>query len=103
MERIGRYLPEQCTQIISGGAAGVDSAAECYAHEHNIAFRKILPDYEQHGRRAPIVRDTHIVQAADMVLAFWDFHSRGTSFTISECIRLDVPVRIIALNDEVER
>jgi hypothetical protein len=99
INRIGEHLPEQCTQIISGGAAGVDSAAELYALEHGIAFRKILPDYGQHGRRAPIVRDTQIVREAELVLAFWDFRSRGTSFTISECIRLGVPVRIIGLTD----
>jgi len=99
IERIGRHLPAGCTQIISGGAAGVDSAAECYAQKHGIAFRKILPDYVQHGRRAPLIRDTQIVEEAQFVLAFWDFSSRGTSFTINECLRLGVPVRVIGLNE----
>ena len=99
IERIGKYLPRDCTQIISGGAPGVDSAAERYARKHGIAFRKILPDYVQHGRRAPLVRDTQIVREAELVLAFWDFSSRGTSFTINECLRLGVPVRVIGLND----
>ena len=96
-ERISEYLPENCTQIISGGAAGIDSAAERYARGHGIAFRKILPDYEQYGRRAPLIRDTQIVEESELVLAFWDFSSRGTSFTISECLRLGVPVRVIGL------
>ncbi|MCL2069023.1 MAG: DUF2493 domain-containing protein [Oscillospiraceae bacterium] len=99
MNRIGEYLPEDCTLIISGGAPGVDTAAERYAHEHGIAFHKILPDYDSHGRRAPIVRDTQIVRESQLVLAFWDFRSRGTSFTISECIRLGVPVRVISINN----
>ena len=99
IEKIGEYLPAGCTQIISGGAAGVDSAAERYAHKHDIAFRKILPDYERHGRRAPLIRDTQIVRESELVLAFWNFSSRGTSFTINECLRLGVPVRIIGLDD----
>ena len=99
IERIGEHLPADCTQIISGGAAGVDYAAERYARRHGIAFRKILPDYLQHGRRAPLIRDTQIVEESELVLAFWDFSSRGTSFTISECLRLGVPVRVIGLND----
>ena len=98
IERIGEYLPEDCTQIISGGAPGVDSAAESYAKKHGIAFRKILPDYVSHGRRAPLVRDTLIVEESELVLAFWDFSSRGTSFTINECLRLGVPVQIIGLD-----
>ena len=99
IERIGKFLPVNCTQIISGGAVGVDSAAEYYAKKNGIAFRKILPDYERHGRHAPLIRDTQIVEESELVLAFWDFHSRGTSFTIGECIRLGVPVRIIDLKD----
>jgi hypothetical protein len=98
-EKIGGHLPEDCCLLISGGAVGVDSAAEQYANAHGIAFRKILPDYQEHGRIAPLIRDTKIVKEADMVLAFWDYQSKGTSFTISECIRLGVPVRIIGLKD----
>jgi len=83
--------------IISGGAIGVDTAAEKYAQGKGLAFRKILPDYKLFGKRAPLVRDTQIVKEADLVLAFWDMESRGTSFTISECIRLGVEVKIIRI------
>ena len=98
-EKIRQYLPENCTAIISGGAAGVDAQAELFARENAIPFRKILPDYGEFGKNAPLLRDTAIVRQADSVLAFWDFKSRGTSFTIAECIRLGVPVRIIGLDD----
>ena len=96
-EQITEHLPKECSVIISGGAVGIDTAAEHYAKEHSIPFRKILPDYSMFGKRAPLVRDTQIVKEADLVLAFWDMKSRGTSFTIAECIRLGVAVQIIKI------
>jgi len=97
-KKIAEHLPQECSVIISGGAVGVDSAAEEYAQAYNIPFYKILPNYKLYGRNAPLVRDTQIVNEADLVLAFWDMKSRGTSFTIAECIRLGVEVRIIGIN-----
>lgn len=100
MEKLASHIPPECTQIISGGAAGVDTLAEQYALRSGIDFLKIEPNYAFFGRQAPIVRDTKIVESADKVLAFWDYKSRGTAFTISECIRLQVPVQIISIKDD---
>lgn len=91
-------LPVECTKIISGGAIGVDSAAERVAKRLGIFFEKIVPDYDKYGKSAPILRNTDIVKRADLVIAFWDFHSRGTAHAISECIRWRVPVRVYSLD-----
>lgn len=94
---IEEYLPESCTEIISGGADGVDTYAEEVAKRKNIPFRKFLPDYKKHGRRATLERNLQIVQNSDIVLAFWDYYSRGTAHTIDACIRGGVAVRIIPI------
>ena len=94
-----RYLPENCSGIISGGAKGIDSLAQSVAKQLDINFECIPPDFEKNGRQAPLIRNDEIVRRADMVLAFWDFKSRGTAYTIVKCIELGVPVRVIGLND----
>ena len=33
-----RYLPKHTTEIVSGGAMGIDTCAEKYAKENNIPF-----------------------------------------------------------------
>lgn len=91
------YLPEKVSAIVSGGAKGVDEVAERYAKQHHIRYVAFLPDYTTFGKQAPLIRNTQIVQACDKVLAFWDYQSKGTKFTIGECIRLGVPVEIISL------
>lgn len=91
---IERYLPEGITEIISGGARGIDRAAEAYADAHGIAKRLFLPDYQRYGRRAPLVRNRQIVQAAELVIAIWDGASRGTKYTIDYAQSLGKPVQV---------
>lgn len=96
-KQIEEELPAHCTQIISGGAGGVDSVAKKLADEKQIPIKIIKPDYKRYGRRAPLVRNLQIVKNADMLLAFWDCASRGTAHTIAACIRENVPVKIIPI------
>ncbi len=81
-ELIAQHLPPFTDAIISGGAQGADRAAARYAKAHGIELVEFLPDYDKHGRRAPLVRNQLIVDAADHVIAFWDGHSRGTMHTV---------------------
>lgn len=94
VNNLGKYLPEETTEIISGGARGVDISAREYAQTHNIPLSEFLPDYKRYGRSAPLKRNLQIIQYADLVLAFWDGSSKGTRFVIENCRRLGVPVRV---------
>lgn len=94
---IEEYLPQGCTEIISGGADGIDAFAEKLASRKSIPIRKFMPDYAKFGKRAPLERNLLIVQNSDMLLAFWDCYSRGTAHTINACIKENVPVRIIPI------
>ena len=78
IENLEEYLPEDCDEIVSGGAVGVDSCAAAFARQKGIALTEFLPEYEKYGRGAPIVRNKKIVDYADKVIAFWDGQSKGT-------------------------
>lgn len=85
--------------IVSGGARGADSLAADYARARGIALVEFKPDYAlcrtlQERRRAPLLRNADIVAAADMVVAFWDGHSRGTADSIARARRAGLPRRI---------
>lgn len=41
VNNLGDYLPENTTEIVSGGAIGVDRSARNYAKTHNIIFTRI--------------------------------------------------------------
>ena len=97
---LGDYLPEGTTELVSGGARGVDSSAKEYAEAHGIKLTEFLPDYSRFGRGAPLKRNLQIIEYADSVLAFWDGKSRGTKYVIDNCKKLGKPVRIIQSGEE---
>ena len=92
---LGVYLPEDVTEIVSGGAKGIDSCAREYALAHGIKLTEFLPEYSRYGRSAPIKRNITIIENADLVLAFWDGSSHGTKFVIDECKKRGIPVKIL--------
>lgn len=94
---LSSYLPEGTTEIISGGAKGVDASAREYATRRGVTLTEFLPDYRRYGKAAPLRRNIEILERADMVLAFWDGKSRGTKFVIDECVKRGVSLRIIRL------
>lgn len=97
IRNIGAYLPPGVTELVSGGARGVDSCVRDFAQESGIPLREFLPDYPRYGRGAPLRRDREIVCYADEVLAFWDGQSRGTAYVLRLCERLGKPTRVILL------
>jgi hypothetical protein len=84
--------------IVSGGAIGADTLAEQLATEFNIPMLVFLPDYKTHGRKAPFVRNTSIVEAADIIFAFWDGKSTGTLDSIKKAKRLGKLINIVNFN-----
>ncbi len=93
-------LPPYTTEIVSGGAKGVDEAARKVAAALGIPFREFLPDYDTYGKRAPLVRNDQIIDYADMVLAFWDGKSSGTKYVVASCLKRSKRVVYIPLKGE---
>ena len=94
VSNIEKYLPEGVTEIVSGGARGIDRAAASFARAHHIKLTEFLPDYARYGRGAPLKRNEQIANYADAAIAFWDGTSRGTKYTI-DCFRaLRKPITI---------
>ncbi len=95
VKNLGEFLPEGVSEILSGGARGVDASAKEYAEAKGIPLRECLPEYERYGRAAPLLRNLALLAEADLVLAFWNGSSHGTAFVIRECRRRGIPLRVI--------
>jgi hypothetical protein len=84
--------------IVSGGANGADTLAERYASLHQIETLIFKPDYKRYHRGAPLKRNLEIVDASDIVIAFWDGKSRGTKhaidYALSQNKRVITPLSI---------
>ena len=91
---LSKYLPEGTTELVSGGARGVDTSAREYARANGLPIKEFLPDYATLGKGAPLQRNLLIIEYADVVLAFWDGKSRGTKFVIDNCKKMGKPVKV---------
>ena len=92
---LGKYLPVGVTEIVSGGARGIDTCAREYAGANGLKLTEFLPDYKRYGRGAPLKRNLQIIDYADEVLAFWDGRSRGTKYVIEQCKKRNKKVTVI--------
>ncbi len=97
IETLESYLPPDTTEIVSGGARGIDQCAREYARQAQLPCTEFLPDYPRYGRAAALKRNDQIVACADYALIFWDGKSRGTAYVIRRCRQQGVPHRVVIM------
>ncbi len=101
VENLEKYLPQQVTEIVSGGAKGVDTCAKQYAKANNLLYTEFSPEYARYQRGAPLKRNEQIVEYADVVIAFWDGKSKGTKYTIDYCKKIGKEIKNILLEEQL--
>lgn len=96
------------TEIISGGAKGADIFGENYADDFNIKksifkvnWKDMTPpcirrtnSYGEYNSLAGINRNILIINACDIVFAFWDGKSPGTNDSIQKAKNQGKEVKI---------
>lgn len=89
------------TEIVSGGAIGIDTCAINWAKEVGIQHTIFYPGWKQHGKfYAAYVRNNKMANYADILLAIWDGKSRGTKHMIDAMRELGKPVYVEILKDK---
>ncbi len=89
-----RVQLDSITKIVSGGATGADSIAQDFAKDHNIPFEVFEADWKTFGKAAGPIRNTQIIKAADLIIAF-DTGGPGTRNAIGQARKLDKQVIIV--------
>ncbi len=94
---LSECIPAGTTEILSGGARGVDTCARIYAEENGIPYREFPPEYDKYGKKAPLKRNDLLIDSADLVLVFWDGRSRDVKYVIDKCRERNKPAQIYRL------
>lgn len=84
----------EITEVISGGALGVDRLGEKYAKENEICLRIVFAKWKKYGKRAGYLRNRAMAEIGDALIAVWDGSSRGTKNMIDEMRVLKKPIYI---------
>ena len=80
------------TEIVSGGARGVDRLGERWAKEHGVPVKKFSAEWDKYGRSAGYKRNRQMAEYADALVVLWDGKSPGTKHMIDIAIELGLPV-----------
>lgn len=91
-----RTLPAG-TIVVSGGARGVDTAAEEEAKQRGLEVKVWPADWARYGRRAGYLRNKEIEADSDRCAAFWYGQSPGTKSTIDLFRFAHKPVEVFHL------
>lgn len=83
------------TEIVSGMARGADQLGARYARERGIWVRELVPLWDLYGKRAGFLRNSDIIETAEVVVAFWDQISKGTADGIAKARKRGIPVHVV--------
>lgn len=84
----------EITEVVSGGAQGVDTLGECWASDNGRKVTCFPAKWKIHGRSAGPIRNGQMAEYAEALIAIWDGKSRGTQNMIvqAKCLGLKVYV-----------
>ena len=76
------------TEVVSGGARGVDRLGEIFAEKNGLPVKVFPADWTKFGKSAGHRRNREMAQYADALVAVWDGVSPGTKGMILEMKKL---------------
>ena len=72
------FYTEKVDCIISGGATGADLFGEKWAKSMDIPIERFIPDWDEYGKSAGMLRNIEMANHGNCLLAIWDEESKGT-------------------------
>lgn len=69
----------EVTEVVSGGAPGVDANGEAWARARGLPVRVFPADWDAHGNAAGPIRNRQMADYAEALIAIHDGESRGTA------------------------
>ena len=88
-ERVTEYVRSLSARasIITGSASGVDAAATKAARDKGIPVQVIPASFEELADASKsAARNQRLVDACDVLVAFWDGASKGTRTTVERAL-----------------
>ena len=92
-----RLLEEYEVVIVSGDQKlGVDGYAKAYSEERGLKYIGFPPRYNLYpAKRAPLERNTEIVNESDYLIAIQHNSSRGTQDSINKALKKGIPIKVV--------
>lgn len=83
------------SEIVHGGARGVDSLADSIARDWDVEVTLFEPEWDEYGKAAGPLRNSEMAQYGDALVAVWDGESTGTKSMIQKAMAFGLDVLVI--------
>ncbi len=97
LERTIKRSGFDVTEVVSGGAYGVDHLGERYAFENNLPLHTFTAEWDKYGKSAGYRRNIQMSENADALIALWDGNSKGTRHMIDTAYEKGLKVYVVRL------
>ena len=97
VEAFDSLIDTVISEIVSGGARGVDRFGEQLAKARGIPLNVKPANWDKYGKSAGYIRNKEMAEYADALLALWDGESRGTKHMIDLAKKNNLKVHIYPL------
>jgi hypothetical protein len=93
---------DQITEVVSGGADGVDKLGERWAMDNLLYVRRFNANWKMYGNRAGPIRNGHMAEYVKKgielgipggLILIWDGKSKGSKSMKEQAERVGIPIR----------
>lgn len=84
----------EISEVVSGGAPGVDKMGERWAEEFGVPVKLFEADWVNHLKAAGPIRNQKMADYAEALIAIWDGKSRGTADMIRKATAVGLHVYV---------
>lgn len=88
------------SEVVSGGARGVDKLGEQWAGFNLIPITRFIANWNSEGKAAGIIRNHKMALYADALIAIWDGKSKGTKHMILDMQKTGKPVYVYIVGEQ---
>lgn len=92
---LDRFTHHRITEVVCGGARGVDTFGERWALGRNLHVKYFFPDWSAYGFAAGFRRNREMADYADALIAFHANDSSGTGNMIREALKRGLAVTVV--------
>lgn len=82
-------------EIVCGMAIGADLLGYNYAISKGYPIKEFIPNWKKFGKKAGMLRNREMANYGNILIAFWDGFSTGTSNMIQEARKRKLVVKIV--------
>lgn len=82
----------EITEVVSGGAQGVDSLGEVWANGNHVPVKRFPAKWKRYGSKAGPIRNQQMADYADALVAVWNGKSSGTRDMIKKARKCGLKV-----------